>query len=61
MDKHPPRAAKIIETLSKHKVSLTAQLRHQLEYPVSNIWEGMERFMKAVDVIGKSLIDLKEF
>ena len=61
MVQHPPRSAKIIETLSKHKVSLTAQLKHQLEYPVTNIWEGMERFMKAIDVIGKSLVDLKEF
>lgn len=42
-------------------MSLTAQLRHQLEYPVTNLWEGMERFMKAIDVIGKTLVELKEF
>jgi len=25
------------------------------------MWEGMERFMKAVDVIGRSNVELKEF
>jgi len=51
---HPPRNPVVMETLSKHKVSLTAQLRHQQEHPVSNMWEGMERFMKAVDMIGRT-------
>lgn len=25
------------------------------------MWEGMERFMKAVDVIGRASVELKEF
>ena len=25
------------------------------------MWEGMERFMKAIDVIGKTNVELKEF
>ena len=25
------------------------------------MWEGMERFMKAVDVLGRNLVELKEF
>ena len=61
LSQHPPRQPKVCETLSNHKVSLTAQLRHQLEMPVTNMWEGMERFMKAVDVIGRSCTELLLF
>lgn len=25
------------------------------------MWEGMERFMKALDVIGRTCVELKEF
>ena len=25
------------------------------------MWEGMERFMKAIDIIGKMSVELKEF
>lgn len=49
------------EVLSSHNVSLTAQRQHQLEMPVTNMWEGMERFMKAVDMIGKSCVELHSF
>jgi len=51
----------VCEILSKHKVSLTAHLDKQLEQPVTNMWEGMERFMKTVDVIGRSCVELTEF
>ena len=33
----------------------------QADTPVTNMWEGMERFMKAIDIIGKINIELKEF
>ena len=32
-----------------------------MENPVHNMWEGMERFMKALDVIGRTCVELKEF
>ena len=28
---------------------------------MTNMWEGMERFMKAVDVVGRACTELKEF
>ncbi len=61
LPQHPPRSTKVCEILSQHKVSLTAKLENQLEMPVTNMWEGMERFMKAVDVIGRTCVELKEF
>lgn len=61
LHQHPPRAANICKKLIKHEVSLTARLENQLEYPVTNMWEGMERFMKAVDVVGRTCVELKEF
>ena len=36
-------------------------MSQQAGKPVTNMWEGMERFMKAVDVIGKSNVELKRF
>ena len=50
-----------MEILSSNKVSLTSKLEQQLDKPVDNMWEGMERFMKAVDVFGRSMVELKEF
>ena len=61
LQQHPPRNEKVMQLLSKHKVSLTAQMKHQLDQPVTNMWEGMERFMKAVDVVGRACVELKEF
>ena len=61
LSQHPPREPRIMELLSHHKVSLTAQLKHQQGLPVTNMWEGMERFMKSVDVISRTLIEVKEF
>ena len=61
MEKHPPRDRKVIDILNEHKVSITSRLEDQVELPVTNMWEGMERFMKAVDVVGRSCVSLKEF
>ena len=61
LQQHPPRNAKVMEILSNNKVSLTSKLEQQVEKPVDNMWEGMERFMKAVDVFGRSMVELKEF
>ena len=60
-EKHPPRDRKVIDILNEHKVSLTSRLDDQVEQPVTNMWEGMERFMKAVDIVGRSCVSLKEF
>ena len=45
----------------KNKVTANVPLRQQQDKPVTHIWEGMERFMKAVDIIGLTNVELKEF
>ena len=50
-----------MKILSEKNVSLTTPLSQQEGLPVTNMWEGMERFMKAVDVIGRSNVELKQF
>ena len=61
LNQHPPRGIRVCEILSDQKVSLTSRLENQLVQPVTNMWEGMERFMKAVDVVGRTCVELKEF
>ena len=58
---HPPRTAKVIETLTKHKVQLNSQLHAQQDQPVTEMFEGMERFLKIVELLGKSSVEAKEF
>ena len=58
---HPPRNAKVIEGLTKHKVPHNMPLSTQQEDPVKDMFEGMERFLKSVELIGKNCVESKEF
>lgn len=51
----------MVELLGSHKVSTTAKLGDQREQPVVNVWEGVERFLKVVEVTGKVCLDAKDF
>ena len=50
-----------MEGLSNHKIPLTKTLVVQQERPVKDMWEGLERFLKIVEVQGKVCVDAKEF
>ena len=58
---HVPRTAKVVEELSKHNIDVTTKLSEQQQLPVKNCWEGVERFLKIVEVTGKVCTDLQGF
>ena len=58
---HPPRNSKVIESLTKHKIQINQPLTNQLDQPVTDMFEGMERFLKIIELLGKSSIEAKDF
>ena len=58
---HVPRAPKVSELLGRHNVAGFVGLTDQQAAPVRNMWEGLERFLKVVEVTGRICIDSKQF
>ena len=61
LDSHPPREAQVTKILNEKKVPENKPYSEQNGAIVTNMWEGMERFMKSVDFIGRSNVELKQF
>jgi hypothetical protein len=40
---------------------VTSKLSEQQEQPVTQVWEGVDRFLKVVEVTGRICIEAKEF
>ena len=58
---HPPRSKDIIAGLARHKVASNLRLEYQKTRPVYDMWEGLDRFMKTVEINGLFVTDFKEF
>lgn len=61
MQMHPPRNQKVIEALDVHNVPFNLAFAAQTDCPIVNSWEGLDRFIKIIEVLGKVAVEAKEF
>jgi len=57
---HPPREKKVIEMLDSHGVAFNLSLASQLAVPVDNSWEGLDRLLKIIELLGRASTHLKD-
>ena len=59
--KHPKRHPKLDNLMGELGVPKDLELSQQHDCSVQFMWEGLERFMKTVEVAGRVGVETKEF
>ena len=53
-----PRPITVTDQLIKRGVDMNVPLLHQQRKPISDMWDGFDRFMKTAEFVGKCCHDL---